>query len=160
MMVVADIGLIHYLVLIGAVGVLESFYGRVLAPQTVAAELSAAGTPVMIKEWMARPPAWFEVHADPDPPPGSKLSFLDPGERAAILLAQSVGADRLLIDDWAGRAEAERQRLRITGTLGVLAAAHQRKLLDFEIALKNLQKTNFHLSGDLVERIRGYIAGW
>ena len=44
-MVVADTGPIHYLVLIEAVGVLELLYGRVLIPQTVAAELEVTGTP-------------------------------------------------------------------------------------------------------------------
>jgi predicted nucleic acid-binding protein len=58
----------------------------------------------------------------------------DPGEPAAIAMALSISADRLLIDDWEGRAEAERRYLRVTGTLGVLAEAHQRHLLDFESA--------------------------
>ncbi len=71
-------------------------------PQTVAAELTAARTPIVVKEWIARSPTWLEVQ--PDPPPAAALSFLDPGERAAILLAKSVKADRLLINEWAGRA--------------------------------------------------------
>jgi predicted nucleic acid-binding protein len=155
MIVVADTGPIHYLVLIEAIGILEPLYRRVVVPQTVAAELRAARTPTVLQEWIARPPAWFEVQ--PDPPSDVTLSFLDPGESAAILLAQSIKADRLLIDEWEGRAEAERRRLRITGTLGVLAEAHQRRLLDFEAALKLLQQTNFYMSGDLVERIRRHL---
>ncbi len=43
---------------------------------------------------------------------------------SAISLALSLHADRLLIDEWEGRAEAERRSLRVTGTLGVLAEAH------------------------------------
>jgi predicted nucleic acid-binding protein len=117
MIVVADTGPIHYLVLIKAIGVLERLYGHVLVPQTVEAELNAGNTPIIIQDWIACPPIWFELH--PDPPSDGTPSFLDPGESAAILLAQSVKAELLLIDDWAGRAEAERRHLRITGTLGV-----------------------------------------
>jgi predicted nucleic acid-binding protein len=47
---------------------------------------------------------------------------LDPGERAAIALAETVQADLLLIDEAAGRAEAKRRYLRVTGRLGVLRA--------------------------------------
>jgi predicted nucleic acid-binding protein len=54
----------------------------------------------------------------PDPPTDHTLAFLDPGERAAIPSALAVQTDRLLIDDLAGRAEAERRRLRVTGTAG------------------------------------------
>ncbi len=63
------------------------------------------------------------------------LAFLDPGERAAIPLALSVRADRLLIDKLARRAEATQRRLRVTATLGVLIDVHWAGLLDFEQAL-------------------------
>src|SRR6202040_875920 len=43
---------------------------------------------------------------------------LDLGERAAIALAATMHADLLLIDEAAGRAEARRRNLRVTGTLG------------------------------------------
>ena len=45
---------------------------------------------------------------------------LDPGERAAIALAKTMRADLLLIHEAAGRSEAKRRHLRVTGTLGVL----------------------------------------
>jgi predicted nucleic acid-binding protein len=80
--------------------------------------------------------------------------FLDAGESAAIALAISVSADRLLIDDWDGRVEAERRHLLVTGTLGVLAEAHQQRLLDFETALARLSQTTFYLSDELIVHIR------
>ena len=69
-------------------------------------------------------------------------------------LALSLVADRLLIDEWEGRAEAERRHLLVTGTLGILAEAYQRHLLDFEVALARLYQTNFYLSAALIDRIR------
>jgi predicted nucleic acid-binding protein len=44
--------------------------------------------------------------------------------------------------------------LLVTGTLGVLAEAHQQRLLDFETALARLSQTNFYLSDELIAHIR------
>ncbi|MGH9431218.1 MAG: DUF3368 domain-containing protein [Terriglobia bacterium] len=152
MSVVADAGPLHYLVLIGAADVLEPLYGRVLVPQTVADELRETSAPPPVRGWISQPPAWCEIRADPPPDPA--FQSLDPGERAAIALALSLHADRLLIDEWDGRAEAERRHLLVTGTLGVLAEAHQRQLLDFETAVVRIRQTNFYLSAALVDRVR------
>ena len=130
MIVVADAGPLQYLVRIGAIDVLAPLYQRVLVPQSVAGELQQNNTPAAVRAWIAQPPAWRE--ARPDPPVDPTLTFLDPGERAAIPVALAVHADRLLIDDLAGRAEAQRHRLGVTGTLGVLLDAHWGGLLDFE----------------------------
>ena len=120
MIVVADTGPIHYLVLVGAVDVLQPLYTRVIVPQTVAGELQGTGAPDAVRTWIAQPPEWCEIW--PDPPSDPALQFLDGGERAAITLALSLDAGRLLIDEWEGRAEAERRHLRVTGTLGILFA--------------------------------------
>src|ERR1019366_5006912 len=108
-----------YLVLIGSVDVLSPLYTRVIVPQSVIDELADAAAPDAVRAWIAQPLAWLEVR--PDPPSDPTLDFLDAGEKAALTLAQSLKADRLLIDEHAGRAEAERRHLRVTGTLGVLA---------------------------------------
>jgi predicted nucleic acid-binding protein len=156
MIVIADTGPLNYLVLVGSVEVLRPLYTRVIVPKAVVEELTAAGAPATVKAWMAHPPGWLEVR--PDPPPDPTLSFLDPGESAALTMAQVLNADELLIDDRAGRAEAARRRLPVTGTLGVLAAAHLAGLLDFEQALTRLHSTNFRLDPDLERVVRRRIA--
>ena len=157
MIVVADASPIHYLILIDAIGVVYPLYDRALIPQTVAEELKNDGAPEAVRGWMERPPEWCQVQSDPPNDPAID-ELLDPGERAAIALALSISADRLLIDDWEGRVEAQRRNLKITGTLGVLAEAHQHHLLDFESALARLSQTNFYLSADLVNRMRQLLA--
>jgi len=152
MIVVADSGPLQYLVRIGAIDVLAPLYQRVLLPQTVACELQQNNTPTLVRVWIAQPPAWCEIR--PDPPADPTLAFLDPGERVAIPLALSVRADRLLIDDLAGRAEANRRRLRVTGTVGVLIDAHWASLLDFEQALAQLRLTNLYLSNEVIALAR------
>ena len=59
----------------------------------------------------------------------SSLQALDSGERAAIVLAESISADLLLIDDRAGAILAQQRGLAVSGTLGVLDLASQAGLL-------------------------------
>ena len=97
MIVVVDTGPFNYLILIGVAEVLQSLFEPVVIPYAVAAELSAPKTPLMVRTWFP--------------------ARLDPGERAAIALAGSLFAPRVLIDDLDGRAEAERWRLKVTQRL-------------------------------------------
>jgi predicted nucleic acid-binding protein len=79
------------------------------------------------------------------------MERLDRGEQDAILLAESVKAERLIIDDLEGRGEAVHRGLPVIGTLGLLAEAARRNLLDLPRALVDLQATNFHVSPGLIE---------
>jgi predicted nucleic acid-binding protein len=67
-------------------------------PEPVAAELSAAAAPPVVQEWMGRPPTWVDVRHVPPDAVSVIPDDLDPGERAAIALAETVHADLLLID--------------------------------------------------------------
>ena len=57
---------------------------------------------------------------------------LGKGERDAILLAQELDADELIIDDMRGRREAQRRQIHLTGTLGVLRIAAETRITRFE----------------------------
>lgn len=152
MIVIAVTSPLNYLVLIGAARVLEPLYTRVVIPETVSIELKQPRTPAEVRTWIERPPVWLDIA--PDPPSDESLAALDPGERAAISLAISLKAHRLLIDDADGRAEAERRQLKVTGTLGVLAAAHRRGLLKFDAAIELLSDTSFYVSPRLLVTAR------
>ena len=79
-----------------------------LVPRTVWSELIQPGTRVEVIEALR----------------------LDPGETAAILLAEALSADALLIDERRGRAVAEEPGLAVIGTLGVLAGAKRAGQID------------------------------
>jgi predicted nucleic acid-binding protein len=151
--VVADTSPLNYLVLIGEAGVLRSLYGRVVIPPEVLAELSATGAPPEVIEWIQARPEWLEVQAVREGPSDAALQHIGSGERAAILLAQQEPDSLLLIDDAAGRAEANRRAIPNTGTLGVLKAAAVLRLLDLPIALARLAATNFRVSHTLLENL-------
>jgi predicted nucleic acid-binding protein len=84
MIVVADSGPLHYLILLEHIELLRRFYGQVLVPEPVAAELSAAAAPAVVREWMRKPPTWVEVRPVPSDAVSTITDDLDLGERAAI----------------------------------------------------------------------------
>jgi len=151
--VVADTSPLNYLVLIGQIDILRGLYGRVVVPPEVLAELSDRSAPRAVLEWIQSRPEWLEVRVPREGKSDSALSQIDPGERAAILLAQEERDVLLLIDDAAGRVEASRRHIPNTGTLGVLRAAARRDLLDLPQALALLGATNFRVSQSLIDAL-------
>jgi len=152
MIVVSDTTPLNYLVLIERENVLRELFGRVIIPQTVFDELNATGASAKVRDWANNLPDWIEVRqtnllAD------TSLEALDAGEREAILLAQELSADLLLVDDKQARQAALDLHLSITGTIGVLDQAARRSLIDLRTTIDELQKTNFHISEDLIREL-------
>jgi predicted nucleic acid-binding protein len=104
---------------------LPAIYGEVLVPQAVMDELQDSDAPSEVRNWLSAPPQWLRISSmtfQVDP----LLDRLDRGERDAILLAESIRADRLIMDDLDGRLEAANRKLAVIGTLGILAEAARR----------------------------------
>jgi len=129
----------------------------VLIPPAVEAELLLPGAPASVRAWTQQPPVWLEVRS----PTGEIIIELDPGEAAAIALAEELQADQIIVDEDLGRQEARRRGIPVIGTVGVLRDAHRQGYLDIRIAFDRLKTTNFHISplvlaktlSDLVEPI-------
>jgi predicted nucleic acid-binding protein len=68
--IVSDAPPLNYLVEIGAADVLPQLYGRVIIPPAVRAELNHVKTPKAVREWLSKSPAWLEVVAPSNIPPG------------------------------------------------------------------------------------------
>jgi predicted nucleic acid-binding protein len=152
MVVVADTSPINYLILIDHIGVLQSLYSRVAIPHSVYAELIRPAAPESVRKWMGCPPDWIELRT-PSSSSDAVLDRLETGERDAILLASELLADQLIVDDLAGRREAQRRGLRVTGTIGVLREAAGRGLLNLKSAVALLQATNFYIASDVLAQI-------
>jgi len=152
MIVIADTSPLNYLVLIQQQHLLPHLFGRVLIPPAVFEELTGPGTPHLVKSWLADAPPWLQVQplrSQPDP----ALDYLDPGERAAIALAEELNADQILLDDIEARHEAARRRLPFVGTLGVLRRAAQLDLIDLPSTLARLQQTTFYVAPELIRSL-------
>jgi len=153
MIVVADSSPLRYLILLDSTHLLQHLFGRVVVPDVVAGELSATSAPVAVRDWIAEPPEWIEIVQVSGHAVDAISDDLDIGERAAIAVATELSADVLLIDDAAGREEARRRRIRVTGTLGVLRAAAERGLDDVPAVVTRLKATNFYVDDALIEAI-------
>ncbi|MGB9180492.1 MAG: hypothetical protein WCB68_14765 [Pyrinomonadaceae bacterium] len=152
MIVISNTTPLNYLVLIGQQDLLARLFKRVIIPRAVWAELQSEGTPESVSAWLANQPEWLEVR-EANLPVDAALSTLDQGEQEAILLAQELEADLLLMDDKDGRFEATRRNLAVVGTLGVLDKAAEREMLDLPEVLARLGQTSFRASTELINSL-------
>jgi predicted nucleic acid-binding protein len=150
MIVIADTSPLHYFILLEHAEVLSKLYGRVIIPEAVVRELQALKTPDPVRQWMMSPPDWLEVR-QVVVPADLALAKLDAGEREAIALAEALRADALLLDERAGRREAERRKIRVIGTVRILDDAADAGLLNMPEALKRLQRFGFYLDDKLLQ---------
>ena len=153
-LIIADTGPINYLVLIGNIDLLPVLFEKVILPSAVQAELTDPDVPPSVRNWIADPPAWIDVHATPSRQSGLlSVEGLDEGEAAAIALAISLDADLLLMDDRKGVSVARAKGLRVTGTLGILDLAAQRGLVSFPQAVERLRQTTFRIPEALLDSL-------
>ena len=148
MTAVSDTSPLCYLVLVGEVDLLRQLFGNVSVPRAVVAELLHEDAPV--RSWAANLPSWVTVLEHP-PGLATRIEKLQAGEQSAILLAEALKAEIILLDERFARRVATDRGLRVTGTLGVLGEAAARGLIDFSAAIERLLKTNFRYSPALLK---------
>jgi predicted nucleic acid-binding protein len=124
MIVVSDTSPINYLLLVGQIDLLPRLFQQIIIPDVVRDEMLDPGAPLVLRQWIANPPSWLTIQTvsviD------ETLSSLDPGEQAAITLAQTLPADLLIIDERLGRQSASNRGIPVIGTLGILDDAADR----------------------------------
>ena len=163
MIVVCDMGPLHYLVLIGAEHILPKIFTRILVPSAVIEEMSHPATPETVRRWASTPPPWLEIKEPAqveDIPALGKKKTRGAGEKAAIALAREEGADVILMDDKTGRREARKRGLEPLWMLQVLDEAAERKLIaDLPEKLENLEyRTPFYIGDEArtaIDAMRG-----
>ncbi|MCI0563690.1 MAG: DUF3368 domain-containing protein [Nitrososphaera sp.] len=152
MKVVSNTSPICYLRLIDEIQVLPALFGEIIIPEAVSSELKSEKAPDLLREWIMQPPAWLKIQpvsAITD----SSLNRLHAGEREAIILAQNLSADLVLLDEKAARQIALQRGLRVIGLLGILAEASAKGLVDLLTAVEHLRHTNFRASPSLLKKL-------
>lgn len=148
MIVVSDTSCVTNLLAIGRASLLRELFGEVIIPSAVARDLRAAHTalPDFIREQSAKNASRAQALAD---------NPLDEGEAEAIVLAEELHADYLLMDEAAGRAMAIRCGLRVIGLLGLLLRAKDRGMIPAVAPLLNTleRAAGFWMTADLKRRV-------
>jgi predicted nucleic acid-binding protein len=152
MLVIADTTPLRYLVMLGQVDLLPTLFGQVIIPLAVVGELQHPQAPATVRAWIASPPPWLDMRPC-SLLPDAVLLRLDPGEREAILLAQELQADLVLVDDQDARAEAARRALTAMGTLRVFELAAERGLVDLPTVLTQLRTARFYMTPEMVQEL-------
>lgn len=135
--------------LIGQLSLLQQFYGTVLIPPAVEAEILAGGSRYGSQELKGA--AYINTVPLNDPGRALLLNDLDPGEAEAIVLALEQKADLLIMDERLGRKHATRLGLTLTGSIGILLKAKQAGRIEtIKPLLTQLDQGGIHLSSTLI----------
>lgn len=152
MTVVSNTTPLNYPVLIGRVEILNSLYEQVVIPQAVFAELTSTKAPGEVSAWVNGKPGWLTVEQAPNVT-DSELDDIQIGEREAILLAELIQADFVVLDDRKARRIAAGRGLNVIGTLGILTTSAEKGLITLSDALDDLKQTSFRASDRLLEML-------
>jgi predicted nucleic acid-binding protein len=150
MTAIADTSPLCYLILIDEVDLLQKLFTQVVVPSAVITELLHEDAPEAVRGWAANLPPWVSVQENPVRSTAG-LEKLQIGEQAVILLAESISAELILLDEKSARRIAVQRGMRITGTLGVLGEAAARGMVDLPAAIDRLRRTNFRCSPALMK---------
>lgn len=151
MLVVSNTSPLRYLIAVGHAELLAGLFGQILIPTGVARELGNKSAPLTVRRWITHPPAWLQIHSLQSPPDAELVATLDCGEREAIQLIVEKKADILIIDEWKGRAVAQRRGISLIGALGVLGYSYQRVLIDNPLkVLADMRQQGFRIGDQVV----------
>ena len=155
MIVVSDTSPLSYLSQLDRLNLLHQLFGNVTLPPKVLSEWEADDLSKPVRE-IAQSSGWLKVITPSDQTAVANLEqWVDRGEAEAIVLAQEMKADLLLIDDEDGREFAQRRGLEVTGVLGILLRAKRSGLIPSirpEIE-RLLNQTTFYCSDALFQNV-------
>ena len=157
MRVVCDAGPLIHLSWIDRLQILHDLFDQILIPSVVKNEVLLPGGTF---RGLPSLRVFLESTAidirDPDARFMADLpDILHQGEVAAIALMKEIGGDILALDDGRARIEAIRLGIPITGTVGILRRARDRRILPLAMPyLIELQHLGFWISEAVIDQIR------
>jgi predicted nucleic acid-binding protein len=154
MIAVSNTTPLRYLIAIGQDDLLGKLFEKVFVPTGVHEELTDPRTPEAVRRRVSSLAAWFEVRAVQQSHEAAFPVALHRGEREAILLAEALRADVLLVDEQIGRTIALSRKLPLSGTLGVLERADRMGFVsDFPQILQRLKASGFFIADSLEQQL-------
>jgi len=140
--IVSDTSCLILFYKIGEFDFLKKVFGKLHITETVQ------------KEFNQPIPDWIEIVEPTTDLQKGLSSYLDKGEASAIALASEHENSLLIIDEIKGRKAAKEMGINVTGSLGVLVAAKKKGHIQaVKPLIEKIQKTNFRISEELIERV-------
>lgn len=152
MIIIADTSPLCYLILIEEIELLPQLFGAIHIPQAVAEELGDQDAPIPVKSWIKQEHDWLIIEQNLSVNDNS-LSHLHLGEKQAIIWAEKLKADLLILDEKSARKTAQSRGLKITGLLGILQKANAQELIDLPTVINKLQTTSFRVAPSLLQSL-------
>lgn len=141
--VISDTSVLILFHKIEALGLLEKIYGKIYT------------TPEVAEEYGLELPKWIILQKVKDTKYQNLLNTqLDMGEASALALAIEINCDLIIIDDLKARKLAKQLNLKLTGSLGIITKAKEKKLITaVKPLLDKIRNTNFRISEHIVNEI-------
>ncbi|REL23987.1 DUF3368 domain-containing protein [Rhodohalobacter sp. SW132] len=140
--IVSDTSCLILFYKIGEFALLKKLYGKLHITDRV------------LKEFNKPVPDWIEVIQLKTDVHIGLSGYLDAGEATSISLASVHEESLLIIDEIKGRKAAKEMGIQVTGSLGVLIAAKNKgHIKALKPIIDKIQKTNFRISKELIERV-------
>ncbi len=154
MIAVSNTTPLRYLIAIEHEYLLGQLFEKVFVPAAVHEELTEARTPENVRSRVVSLPAWYEVRTVQESQSTAFPVTLHRGEREAILLAEMLLPDIILIDEQIGLTIAMGRNLPVSGTLGILERSDKMGFVkDFPQILKQLKRSGFYISESLEQQL-------
>lgn len=156
MIVVSDTSPIGNLFLVDRLELLPAIFGQVFIPEKVFQELMILETNFGHDLSSLKNAPWLVVSHVADQHAIARFrTELDAGESEAIVLAQEIHAEFLLIDESEGRLVAQREGLQVIGLLGVIMQAKHKGLISaIHPILEELRvRANFWIAEPLYQKL-------
>lgn len=157
MIIISDTTPIISLIKINRLDLLEKLFVEVLVPNAVFKELTT-NTLFTNEAEIVKKSSFLKVSSVQNQKSLQLLqavSGLDDGESEAIILADELKSNILLMDERKGRKVAQKLGINITGTIGILIQAYNEGMIsDVEVKsyLNQLKNTNIRLSDSLIQQ--------
>lgn len=137
---------------IGRLDILRSLFGEIMIPPAVREEFLS--TEKETRRKTLRDESWIRVIELKSPNRIGAFATLDEGEAQVLVLAEEQNASLVLIDERKARRYAERLKLPLSGTLGILLLAKEERIIPvIAPLLKAIQEAGLYLHNELVEQV-------
>ncbi len=141
-----------FLSILNLLPLLRELYTDVWIPEEVREEFLRTETRARRSSLDNAP--WIRTMSLTDPQSASAYGRLDRGEASVLALAKERNARLVIVDDKQAREEAQRIRLPVKGTVGVLLEAKKKGLIDaIKPLLEVLHDNGMYLDQSFIDNV-------